>query len=1547
MPPAPTSPATPYAVVQRLLADPARCPDCTAALARTRCDACGLDVSGAPGRQLWDLSGRAADALSLRDAHLKAMRAQQTAREAARPPVAMAPWGPDPSAHTPAPGQRAGEPVRTVVSGSLLVPTTHHPVPVPTTGSFVPRAARPHWRVQTVLQVLGAGLLAAASIVFLVFSWGWIGLTGRAVTVAVGTVVVFVLAGRLRRADLRSSAEAVGALGTVMLLLDAWAVAATGLVTVTAPSVYAAAASLVCAVLLLVGGRATHLRVARVVGTALLPLAPVLLVPLTTGPAVAAWLLVASVVLACGRFVLDRPTPPGPSTEDRAWFEPTVLTGAAWLITVTGALLAVCGVLADPTGDGLSGVGALGALGGLAALQVRLARTVRRADSDTAAMADAGWWATADSASWWATAAGALTATAAGAAAAVTGARLDAAGGSFLALVPCGSAAVVAVIAGTTARARRSVPVAAADHVASRRAQAPTRAAEAAADSALVVALILGAPAVLVLPFAAVRAAIEPGGANRAVLSLASLVGAAVVATLLALAVRPSAATKPARQCALWLGAAVVLGIPAAAGAAIPPLARTGTVVLSLVIGVAAYGADRRLLVAPPASALSRAPLRALSALVVPAALVATHGSPWLVAATLAAFATLALGVRPWLVGHGTARAGAAAAAVVAAWSAVLVGFGAAGVRSPLGALLAAGIGLVLVTPAALSPDAAWQRLDRCATLATTGTLAAAGWTAGLVAAARGGQPPALAAFIVLVAMLAAVAVTGVVVGGADLLGDRARRVAGTLFAAVVTGGVVSLHLALGAHDGTGLAAGIAGVGASSVLLALPLAAAGAQRGRAPDAVLRLVLEVTGWVTVSIALLVAVPTGPGGLALVLLVGAITAGAWSLRPDRRAARWGVLVLGAAASWVLLSAGDVGVPEAYLAPAGLVLVAVGARRRRLEAPADVPLLAAGLALAMVPTALLDGVLAGRVPRVGLTLAAGALVVAIGLRLRYATPPDDGTAPERTPIDAVHVLLLIGLLVVVVGPARHALSAAIATVDGSAPHLAAFGVGRIEAWSGSAALVVAAATLRLTRLWPWAGYSPRTWGWWLVAAVAATPSLVAVDGTPPGFVRWMLPLAIGGALAVQGGRTPERGSLATGQRATHRVDGTFLITLGLVLAGASALAAAARSPLPSDVPVAILGVVVIAAGVARWRRLPVPTAWLTAPWPLAGPLLLLPAAVDQQGAWRTPTVLAGALVLVALGLLLAPRTPDSPDDAHHVATRGVRDHARQLLLTTGAMLAAAGPGVRATIAALRGPDPARLLAVEAWSLPAAAVIGVAVLALVRAQPDVIRAPGSDPRRWGLALVLTTAAAPTLLAVDASTTGLIRVLAAVAAAAGLAVGGTLADGGARRDLGLALTAAATVAWTLRDGPEPADLPIVIAGCLLLVVGSLDMAAWRQRSSWRGLGLGLVLTLVVPLATGWVSPTGWRLLLALVGAVAAVLVGAVHRWQAPFAVGGVVLVLLTLAQLSPAAVAALRVVEWWMLLALGGAILLGLGLTYERRLREAKEAVRFVTGMR
>ncbi|MGV8978643.1 MAG: SCO7613 C-terminal domain-containing membrane protein [Cellulomonas sp.] len=1563
MPPPSTSSATPYTVVRRLLTDAALCPDCAAVLTRSRCDACGLDLSGAPGQQLWDLSQHAADALTRRDGHLQAMRAHQATSAAAQrqmiapPPTARVAIGYPPS-RMPLAGERTGAPARIVVSGSSLAPARP---PVRTGGPLGARAPRRQWRVQTVLQVLGASLLAAASIVFLIFSWGWIGLTGRAVTVAVGTVVVFVLADRLRRAALGSSAEAIGALGAVMLLLDAWAVPATGLLRVTMEPMYAAAACVVCAALLLAGGRATHLRVTRVVGTALLPLAPVLLVPLASSPSVAAWLLVASVVLACGRFGLPRSSSTGVPDVELAWFEPAVLTGAAWLMTTAGTFLAVGGVIRHPVTDGPGGVGALGALAGLAAMQVWLVHTAHPADVRTET-ANRSWWTIADSAVWWGAAAGSLTAAAGGAAAAVAGARLDAPGGWFLALVPCGGAAAAALVFAAGASARRSLSADPTRRPDLPGGQSMTRGADAAADSSVVVALFLGAPAVVALPFAAALASIQPGVENHEVLALGTLAGAAVVAALLWLAVRPSAAARAGRKSAVWLSAAVVLSAPAAAGAAVPPLGRTGTVALFLLTGAVTYGADRRLSGSHLGHRLLRAPLRVASGLAVPGALVATHGSRWLVAVTLAALGALAVGARLWLVGRPRGRATVAGVAVVATWGAVLVGLTAAGVRSPLAGLLAAGMGLVLVTPAALSHETRWRRVDRCTTLATVGALAAAGWAAGFAAWGRPGQASALAPLLVLVGVLASIAVVGVLVGGLEALGDRARRVAGRLFAPVGVSAVVSLYLGLGAQDVRELAAGIAAVGAIGVLVALPVASARVAPHRAPDPMLRLILEITGWLAQCVALGVALAGAPGVLALVLLVGAITAGAWSLRPDRRTARWGVIVLGTAASWVLLNAGDVGTPEAYLAPAGLVLAAVGARRRRGGAPADAPLLAAGLALVLVPTALLDGIVAG-VPRVGLTLAASALVVVIGTRLRAPAPPENRTATPLTAIDATHVLLLIGLLVLVLGPARHALNAAIVMIDASAPRPPAFGLVRVEVWSGAAALVMATATIRLVRVWTWVRYSPRTWGWWLVAAVTAAPSLVAADSTPAGFVRWTVPLAIGAALAVAGARTHDRPPLAPGQRAALgdaavRADRTTLIVLGLTLATASALVAVLRSPLPADVPIAILGAVVTAAGAARWRRMAVAAPWVTAPWltspwPLAGPLLLLPAAIDQEGAWRTPTVFAAALVLVAVGLRLRRPTPSASETAESaaegtgIATRRVVDRARELLLVGGVMMAASGPGLRGTLSAVRGPDPARLLAVEAWTLPAAAVIGVAVLALVRARPDVPRARKADPRRWGLAVVLAAVAAPTLLAVDGSTTGLTRALAAMVVGAWLAIAGTLSAGGARRDLGLCLAGAAALAWTLRDGPEPADLPIVVTGCLLLVVGALAMAAVRERSSWRGLGPGLALLLVVPLATGWADPTAWRLLLVLVGAVTAVLAGAVRRWQAPFTIGGAVLIVLALVQLSPAAAGALRVVEWWMLLAVGGAVLLGLGLTYERRLREAKEAVRFIVAMR
>jgi hypothetical protein len=230
-----------------------------------------------------------------------------------------------------------------------------------------------------------------------------------------------------------------------------------------------------------------------------------------------------------------------------------------------------------------------------------------------------------------------------------------------------------------------------------------------------------------------------------------------------------------------------------------------------------------------------------------------------------------------------------------------------------------------------------------------------------------------------------------------------------------------------------------------------------------------------------------------------------------------------------------------------------------------------------------------------------------------------------------------------------------------------------------------------------------------------------------------------------------------------------------------------------LPADVPLAVLGAVVTAAGVLRWRQV-----LTTAPWPLAGPPLLFAAALDQQGSWRAPVALAAAVALVATGVVRRPRTTSTGRDAEPAAGQ-VR--AQRLLLATAALMALAGPGIRALIGARTGTPSARVLAVEAWSLPASVVVGVAVLAHVRTWPADIRTAGADPRRWGLVPVVVTAALPTLLAVDTSMTGLVRAVGVLAVGAGLALTGAVAEGRRRRVAGLGVAAAAALTWAARGG--------------------------------------------------------------------------------------------------------------------------------------------------
>ncbi|MBB2922094.1 SCO7613 C-terminal domain-containing membrane protein [Cellulomonas cellasea] len=1863
----------PYAAVRRLLADATACPSCAAALTAARCARCGLDLTGPDARELWSLSQRAVGALDARQAHLAGMRTRQVAvadaqrRAVAAPPVAVpgragavesaaplpapAPAGPrlghsGPSApprttprRTPAP---AGAPAGAGVAGPP-------PAPVPPPKA---RPERPHWRVQTVLQVLGASLLAAASIVFLLFSWGWIPLVGRAVAVAVGTVVVFAVASRLRRSGLTSSAEAVGGLAAVLLLLDAWAIPATGLVRPAEPAVYAGVAALVCGGALAVWGVRARLRVGTLSGAVLVPVAPLLLAPLVPSAGGLAGLACTALALTTVRFAGRGSAP------DRHAAERVVLAVAAWVLVAVAVLVGSVGALLDgagwhaPTAPAWGSVAALVAASVLAAVQGRLAATPAADVRPGGAPAPTGT-ATAppDAAAGTARAAaevdagrargtladdvlgsGAVGAEGHGAAAepspeplqpdaavgggAGTGAPASqhtvassgpwtvgtgAGGGAPTSFAGFGGAArawtttagavasvaalaVVALLAraGVTADAGLWTLVPLAPTLVTlglRLAHRRRGGAAWAAQGAHAVALLAGVPTVVGLPLVVTAFLVDPGLAPDPATVVALVLGAAATVWLTRAAGRQA-------QAGSWVAVAVLVAVPVALASVWPGIIGAGLVVLLLALAGLAFAGDAAGV--RPVLGTS-APARTVVVVAVLGSLVAAQGALGPLAVALAGTATLSAATRRWIAHPTGLRAAALTAGAMLGWAAAVVALSAAGL-DPVLALTATGCALVAGS-VLLAVRRGGTAHDRVAWLATGVAALGTAWPWASAASSFDGAGPRRV-LLVLLAVLALGGSVAVAVRGRRTV-PRSARVAAAVVAPLGALVVVSLERAVGsALPGTSVAVGLAAAGAVGVLLALVLARGAAvddapRLGAAADATrhdehARRAAEAGGWTVLAAALATASSPGRVGsaatAALVLLVAAITAGAWSLAPGRRWARWGTLALATVASWVLLVAGDVGAPEAYLAPAGLVLAVVGARRWRVGADGDVALLGAGLALATVPGALLDGELVAGLPRHAVAGLVAALLVGLAAVPAVGGRPGAGTSTVRP----VHVLSLLGALLAVLGPWRHALGAAQQQLTSRSPGEQVLAV---EAWSLPAAAVVAAAAWLLARDASAARLRVGAWGPWAVATVAAVPTVVAVSDSGAGLVRTLAALAAGAALA-----------LATARRASDPRERADLAAVGLSVAGLGALAgAAALIQPPGDVLAAGFGLLLLTVAVLR-------AAGCTAPWwGVAGAVLVLPLALQDE-VWRgvAAAVLAAALVgaaVVVRRLGASPGAVDGglragadPTPAGSGAFR-VALSTPTLLLGTAALLSVLGPARLATTHA--GGPGANLHAVEAWALPAAVLLAVALRELTRRTTPV----AAVARRTGVWLVAATAAVPTAVAATALATSplsLGRTLAVLATGAAVAVVGVTGTAPPRRVLGSSLVplglAVAGLAWfasaaapsvpppavvlaavallvtavgaayvartdpgagwpylgallvlplvgtpapwggplvglgvasvalgagavlsragvaaragavplavaallavavaarhtadaagaapglrvelvalgsalvlgaglallgrrwpfpgpsprtwgpwpvalaatlpslaaalddpadlvrpgvvlgagsvlaisgavqvarqvaitsataptatsgrapaarlwgaaatqvravgvvlaagaalltAVRAGAVPVDAPLVLLGATLLVVGTLGLRSDTRASSWICLAPGLVLAVVVPVVTAWWEPTMWRLVLVLVGATAAVVVGAALRWQAPFVLGTGSLAVVAVVQVSPAAVAAMQVVEWWVVLALGGAVLLGLGLTYERRLREAREAARFVVAMR
>ncbi|MFC8436110.1 SCO7613 C-terminal domain-containing membrane protein, partial [Streptomyces sp. NPDC057253] len=226
---------------------------------------------------------------------------------------------------------------------------------------------------------------------------------------------------------------------------------------------------------------------------------------------------------------------------------------------------------------------------------------------------------------------------------------------------------------------------------------------------------------------------------------------------------------------------------------------------------------------------------------------------------------------------------------------------------------------------------------------------------------------------------------------------------------------------------------------------------------------------------------------------------------------------------------------------------------------------------------------------------------------------------------------------------------------------------------------------------------------------------------------------------------------------------------------------------------------------------------------------------------------------------------------------------------------------------------------------------------------------------------LVLTVPAAAALLAwrldgtpatVPIELAGAVTALVAIALAATdlpmlallLALCGVITAGTAirenRRPLGYAAAALFLLATWVRlaawevDTPEAYTLPVTIPA---LLVGHLRRRRAPETSSWTAYGPGLAATLLPSLVMAWGDPDWTRPLLLGLAALSLTLLGGGYSLQAPLVLGGSVLTLDALHELAPYIVQMTDALPRWVPPALAGLMLLALGATYERRIRDVR----------
>jgi hypothetical protein len=307
------------------------CPACLVPLTSTVCSSCGLDLRHEASAELARASAAAADAVDARLDLIGRIRRETATAAASTPATAPAAAAAAPAPTTPS-----------VVPSPAPAAATAPPAAASTAASEPRRSG-----IQIALIVVGVSLLSVFAVFALVFAFVTYGTEVRMAIILGGTLLTMIAAGALKRRGLDATGEGIAVLGTVMLLLVAWALRVDSPIGLdrVADTLYWGIAVLAVGTLCGLWAATNRLSAPAVVASALLPIGAALLtghvvdesLPLVEGAALTS-AAVAAVVTAAFSWMIVRPTQPRTRITSRVIAQSIGAVGATVALVSLGVL---------------------------------------------------------------------------------------------------------------------------------------------------------------------------------------------------------------------------------------------------------------------------------------------------------------------------------------------------------------------------------------------------------------------------------------------------------------------------------------------------------------------------------------------------------------------------------------------------------------------------------------------------------------------------------------------------------------------------------------------------------------------------------------------------------------------------------------------------------------------------------------------------------------------------------------------------------------------------------------------------------------------------------------------------------------------------------------------------------------------------------------------------------------------------------------------------------------------------------------------------------